>query len=105
MNKLILRPYQQAGRDFLVEKKRAYLTDVPGLGKTVTALSAMQKLQEGPTLILGPKNSLYVWFYQANDWFNLNSVVYTGKPKQRGILWDAFIDDHHCIKRTSLFWK
>ncbi len=93
MNKLILRPYQQAGRDFLVEKKRAYLTDVPGLGKTVTALSAMQKLQEGPTLILGPKNSLYVWFYQANDWFNLNSVVYTGKPKQRGILWDAFIDD------------
>ncbi|MFA7017825.1 MAG: SNF2-related protein [Sphaerochaetaceae bacterium] len=77
---LKLREYQEAGVDFLVEKHRAILADEPGLGKTVTALTALKRLgiEEGPILVIGPKISLGVWRDEAMKWFGDESLLYSG---------------------------
>lgn len=51
------RDYQTTGIDFLMSKKRAQLTDRPGLGKTIQAALAA----ESPTLVLCPKYLVGQW--------------------------------------------
>lgn len=59
MVQLQLREYQKEGRDFLYHRKRAFLTDWPGLGKSVQATEAAEK----PVLIAcGRKNLVYQWY-------------------------------------------
>ena len=58
-DRLVLRDYQVAGRDWLRNKKRAFLTDWPGLGKTVQATEAA----ETPALVVAPT-------YLVEQWYN-----------------------------------
>jgi SNF2 family DNA or RNA helicase len=78
-------PYQEAGIDFL-SRGRAILGDDVGLGKTVQALLAAQKLDAFPTLVVAPKAATGVWIDEVEKWLGMKAATYLG-PKRR-LRWD-----------------
>lgn len=91
MLELKLRDYQKEGVEFLVSKRRAYLADDAGLGKTVTILETVNRLDGYPLLVIAPKMALYTWRKELDKWYGLPSIVYTGKPYERKELWADFV--------------
>jgi SNF2 family DNA or RNA helicase len=96
MDDLTLRDYQVKGADFLYRQRRAYLADVPGVGKTAQAITAAQRRIEGQSsgrvLIVAPKHVLTVWQRELRRWAKGKGegqgggglvYVYTGTPDQR----------------------
>ena len=96
-----LRPYQEVGRDYMSVRVGAGLGDDPGLGKTVTVLSAVKDLNiQRPVIIISrPLNKRY-WERMIEVWdpgvpylstekagrFDYNVVVDWFKKKKRGYL-------------------
>lgn len=104
MQELHLRPYQEEGVDFIVNKRqgRAYNGDHPGLGKTVQALVSMLELWDyGYVLIVGTKVSLGTWQYEAKKWFDLPTTLYSGTPKQRKAIMQEFLKQPKGILITN----
>ena len=62
-----LYDYQEEGVDFLMRHRRAYLADVPGLGKTAQALLAAKALQSVP-IVIAPAAAVPVWWDEAKKW-------------------------------------
>lgn len=90
MNQLKLRPYQEEGRDFLRHIRRGFLTDSPGLGKTVQASEAAEK----PVLVVcGRKNLIYQWYdFLTEQYPNDKIVVADGTRKKRDEILDQKAD-------------
>ena len=69
-----LYPYQERGADFLAHTQRAYLADVPGLGKTAQAIHAVMAIQ-GETgsflsiLVVCPAVAIPVWQAEWEKWW------------------------------------
>lgn len=88
-----LRPYQLEAVDRM-RTSGGYLNfDDMGLGKTITSLTAMLSTVEHPDariLIVCSKNALYVWKEEIEKWYGLDSLIYSGTPKQRGIMMANF---------------
>lgn len=86
-----LRPYQQRGSDFLVEKKKAILGMDPGLGKTLTTLDALSKVQPSPQkiLLIAGVVPQSVWEEEIKKWgFGWNLEFVSGTAKQREAHWN-----------------
>lgn len=84
-----LRPFQQAGVDFLVENPRAILADEMGVGKTAQALFAARELVEhadhaSNILVVCPKSARGEWADQAREWLGIEAHSYNGT----GRVWD-----------------
>jgi len=61
-----LYPYQETGVEFLLEAPRRYLADRMGLGKTVQALVALQRLGPiDPPLVIAPAGAIPTWREQS----------------------------------------
>jgi len=86
-----LRPYQQRGSDFLVEKKKAILGMDPGLGKTLTTLDALSKVQPTPRqiLLIAGVVPQSVWEEEVKKWgFGWDLEFVMGTAKQRETRWN-----------------
>lgn len=79
--KLIPRPYQQEAISYLRGKKRALLTDAPGLGKTLIASEAATT----PCLIAAPSYLCWQWYDFLTDQYPDSKVVLcsSGNRKER----------------------
>lgn len=104
-----LRPYQKEAVNIMSKRNKFLEFDDMGLGKTLTTLVvSMQKLPEDnwKVLVACPTNALYVWKEEIYKWFQLDSLVYAGTPKQRKKLWDTFkTDDTHFLVTTYAMLK
>lgn len=88
-----LRPYQQDGVKFMIQRRHNLNFDDMGLGKTVcTLFSALYKMQnmdvyadthDEHVLILCPVKALGVWQQELEQWFGVKSLIYSGTPEQR----------------------
>lgn len=78
-----LYDYQAKNVQRLVQGKRMLLCDEPGLGKTLQILTAINELKSRKTLIVAPKIATGVFQYECKKWYNWDSIVYAGTPKQR----------------------
>src|ERR1044072_9002424 len=117
---LKLRPYQQAGLDFLRANPRAFLADEMGLGKSAQMILA----SEGRTLIVAPAMVLDggTWRDEIAKWCpdrapEITCVPYTSlvqregrkitrnaRPEYRGP-WDTVIlDEAHYLKGRKTSW-
>ncbi len=78
-----LRPYQQAGVEFITghARNKAYIGDEMGLGKTITALAAIHQEQAYPALVVCPAVVVGNWKREANTWLPEKTVqiIKTGK--------------------------
>lgn len=64
-----LYDYQKEGVEFLATRRRAYLADVPGLGKTAQALVAADLVDAKKILVVCPASAVPVWQQEAERWW------------------------------------
>ena len=64
-----LYDYQKAGVEFLAHRRRAYLADVPGLGKTAQALVAADLVDAKNIVVVCPASAIPVWQQEAKRWW------------------------------------
>ncbi|CAG0955231.1 hypothetical protein ANRL3_00508 [Anaerolineae bacterium] len=58
-------PFQKAGIAYALKNKRTFITDSPGLGKTIQALGTMELAQAYPTLVVCPAAVKINWKREA----------------------------------------
>ena len=63
-----LKPFQRAGVAYLLERRRAFLADEQGLGKTIEALAALQADDAFPAVVVCPANLKLNWLREARAW-------------------------------------
>jgi SWI/SNF-related matrix-associated actin-dependent regulator 1 of chromatin subfamily A len=69
-----LKPFQRAGVAYLLERRRAFLADEQGLGKTVEALATLQADDAFPAIVVCPANLKLNWRREAEAWLPGRSV-------------------------------
>lgn len=101
-----LRPYQQDGSAWLAGAPRAYLGDVPGLGKTAQACDAAKRVGPKRTLVLAPASACENW---RREWAEFGpatgtlAVMSYADPRvdETAGSWDLVIaDEAHYVKRA-----
>jgi SNF2 family DNA or RNA helicase len=81
---LILRPYQEAGRDFLAGRDRALLADEMRVGKTPQAVLAADAIGARRILVLSPAIGTEHWKRELRKWSPSRPDAYVLDPK-RGV--------------------
>jgi SWI/SNF-related matrix-associated actin-dependent regulator 1 of chromatin subfamily A len=69
-----LKPFQRAGVAYLLERRRAFLADEQGLGKTVEALATLQADGAFPAVVVCPANLKLNWLRETRIWLPGRSV-------------------------------
>ena len=97
-----LRPFQEAGAQWLVEHRIGILADDMGLGKTAQALRALERLVDETVirsaLVVCPKSLLANWEAECERWVPRLTVVRSvpaGEESDR--VWSALLGRAHII--------
>lgn len=112
MSAFVPYPHQRAGIDWIVQRNACALLWGMGTGKTVTTLTAIDKLlndylEDGPVLVIAPKRvAENTWSKEASKWEHLHHLRVSkvmGTEKQR---LDALNvrADIYVINRENIVW-
>ena len=63
-----LKPFQRAGVSYLLARRRAFLADEQGLGKTIEALAALQAAAAYPAVVVCPASLKLNWLRELERW-------------------------------------
>ena len=63
-----LQPFQWAGVRYVLDARRAFLSDEQGLGKTVQALAAMEADDAYPAIVVCPASLKLNWLRETRKW-------------------------------------
>jgi len=63
-----LKPFQRAGVRYLLERRRAFLADEQGLGKTIEALAALEADGAYPAVVVCPASLKLNWMRELRRW-------------------------------------
>jgi SWI/SNF-related matrix-associated actin-dependent regulator 1 of chromatin subfamily A len=63
-----LKPFQRAGVAYLLERRRSFLADEQGLGKTIEALATLQADEAFPAVVVCPANLKLNWLREVEAW-------------------------------------
>ncbi|HEX8101538.1 MAG TPA: DEAD/DEAH box helicase [Solirubrobacteraceae bacterium] len=63
-----LRPFQSAAVDYALRARRTFLSDEPGLGKTIQALATLEAAGAYPALVVAPASLRLNWLREAGRW-------------------------------------
>lgn len=63
-----LKPFQRAGVKYLLERRRAFLADEQGLGKTIEALATLQADGAFPAVVVCPASLKLNWLREIERW-------------------------------------
>jgi SWI/SNF-related matrix-associated actin-dependent regulator 1 of chromatin subfamily A len=69
-----LKPFQRAGVSYLLERRRAFLADEQGLGKTIEALAAVEAAGAYPAVVICPASLKLNWQRELEHWLPGRSV-------------------------------
>ncbi len=110
-------PHQEAGIRWIIEHPAAALIWGMGTGKTVTTLTALDRLlfdymEDGPVLVIAPKRvALDTWTTEASTWEHLQHLRITpimGTAKQRidalRSVYEGPFADLYVINRENVCW-
>ncbi len=70
-----LEPFQHAGVRYLLKRRRSFLADEQGLGKTVQALAALEVDGAFPAVVVCPAGMKLTWAREAAKWLPHRSVA------------------------------
>ena len=80
-----LKPFQRAGVSYLLRRRRAFLADEQGLGKTIEALATLQAADAFPAVVVCPANLKLNWLREIERWLPGRSVrVLSGHVRSAG---------------------
>ncbi len=68
-------PFQRAGVAYALERRRVFVADEQGLGKTIQALATIQADLAFPTVVVCPASLKLNWVREANRWLPGRSAV------------------------------
>jgi SWI/SNF-related matrix-associated actin-dependent regulator 1 of chromatin subfamily A len=75
-----LMPFQAAGVRYALRRRRTFIADEQGLGKTVQALAAMECEEAYPAVVICPASLKLNWEREANRWLpDRSNVVVSGR--------------------------
>ena len=78
----MIRPYQREGILWLASATRRYLADDPGLGKSLQAVKAADKVKATKVLVVCPASVVPVWAAEFAKWQDIKRmVVVVDRPK------------------------
>jgi superfamily II DNA or RNA helicase len=115
-----LRPYQQAGLDFLAHASSlgvgAILADDMGLGKTVQALAWLAHLRAedpagGPSLVVCPASVVHNWAREAERFAPSLRVLLLTSGESRHAAWDRLshydlvVTNYALLRRDAERWR
>ena len=63
-----LKPFQRAGVRYLLERRRAFLADEQGLGKTIEALATIEAAGAYPAVVVCPASLKLNWLRELERW-------------------------------------
>ncbi len=69
-----LKPFQRAGVSYLLARRRAFLADEQGLGKTIEALAALEAAGAYPAVVVCPASLKLNWLRELQRWLPTRSV-------------------------------
>ena len=64
-------PFQTQGIDWLTTRREALLADTMGLGKSMQALCAADKIDAKRVLVIAPKATMTGWAREAKTWVEI----------------------------------
>ena len=70
-----LHPFQRAGVRYALERRRTFIADEQGLGKTVQALATIEADEAFPTVVVCPASMKLMWEREAQKWLPHRSVA------------------------------
>ncbi|MGO9490368.1 MAG: SNF2-related protein [Solirubrobacteraceae bacterium] len=70
-----LKPFQRAGVAYLLARRRAFLADEQGLGKTIEALATLEADGAFPAIVVCPANLKLNWIREIETWLPGRSAV------------------------------
>ena len=70
-----LHPFQRAGVRYALERRRTFIADEQGLGKTVQALAALEVDDAFPAVVVCPASMKLMWEREASVWLPKRSVA------------------------------
>jgi superfamily II DNA or RNA helicase len=70
-----LHPFQRAGVRYALERRRTFIADEQGLGKTVQALATMEADGAFPAVVVCPASMKLMWEREASHWLPGRSVA------------------------------
>lgn len=88
LSPLPLYDFQRIGASFMVGMGSCLLADVPGLGKTIQTIAALEDMEKDANiLVLCPASLKYGWQQEIKKWTNDQVVVIDGKKIDRLVQW------------------
>jgi SWI/SNF-related matrix-associated actin-dependent regulator of chromatin subfamily A-like protein 1 len=69
-----LKPFQRAGVSYLLERRRAFLADEQGLGKTIEAIATLHAAGAYPSVVVCPASLKLNWLRELERWLPGRSV-------------------------------
>jgi SWI/SNF-related matrix-associated actin-dependent regulator of chromatin subfamily A-like protein 1 len=63
-----LKPFQRAGVSYLLGRRRAFLADEQGLGKTIEAIAAIEAADAYPAVVVCPASLKLNWLRELERW-------------------------------------
>ena len=69
-----LKPFQRAGVRYLLERRRAFLADEQGLGKTIEAIATLEADKAYPAIVVCPASLKLNWLRELARWLPGRSV-------------------------------
>jgi SWI/SNF-related matrix-associated actin-dependent regulator 1 of chromatin subfamily A len=73
-----LHPFQRAGVRYALARRRTFIADEQGLGKTVQALATIESDDAFPTVVVCPASMKLVWEREAQHWLPKRRVAVLG---------------------------
>ena len=70
----VLHPFQRAGVRYALERRRTFIADEQGLGKTVQALAALEADEAFPAVVVCPASMKLTWQRESRHWLPGRSV-------------------------------
>ena len=80
-----LMPFQRAGVLYALERRRLFLADEQGLGKTIQALATIQADDAYPAVVVCPASLKLNWLREARRWLPQRSACEVSGRTSRGL--------------------
>jgi SWI/SNF-related matrix-associated actin-dependent regulator of chromatin subfamily A-like protein 1 len=71
----VLHPFQRAGVRYALARRRTFIADEQGLGKTVQALATMEVEEAFPAIVVCPASMKLVWERETKHWLPRRRVA------------------------------
>lgn len=92
-----LKPFQRAGVRYLLDRRRAFLADEQGLGKTIEALATLEADGAFPAIVVCPASLKLNWMWEIDRWLPARSAQMLDGTRGRVVPADITVANYDIV--------